>query len=454
VVEGGVGATSLGHVLGYRRLWLASTTSAFGSYVTTLALQVLVVQTLAGSAADVGLVNAARWLPYLLFGLVVGALVDRVRRRPLLVATDTASAAALVALPVLALTGHLRLSWVIVAVAVFGTATLVGDAAFQSFLPRVVPARLLGPAHARLDQADAVAQGSGPALAGAVVSLVGAPLAVLVDAASYLASAVVMATVGVTEPLPASTQRSVRHGQPSGVARGGFVAVLAAEVAEGLRWVYRHPTLRPLAVSTHAWFACSAIAGAVLAPLALRTLGLSAATLGLALAAAGVGALAGASVAVRLGQRFGAGRLIATTRAGTGLAWAVMATSPLLLPAASDASTTGSGAWAGGAAWAAFAGGQLLLGLCMGAENANEMSYRQTVTPDRLQGRMNATLRSINRAAIVVVAPLGGLLADVVGYRAALYAAAGAVLVVAAATAASPLRTAHLHDDHARAARP
>lgn len=415
---------------GFGRLWTASTASAFGSYVTVLAVQVLVVDTLDAGAAEVGLVSAARWLPYLLFGLLVGVLVDRVRRRPVLLASNLVCAAALAVLPVLAATGHLSVGGVMAVMATLGLATLVGDAAYQSFVPRVVPVALLGRAHARLDQADAVAQGSGPALAGGLVSWVGAPLAVLVDAASYLVAAVLLATVPVRE------ERTPRASHPGGWVRGVLV-----EAREGVRWVYRHPTLRPFAVSTHVWFACSAVVGAVLAPMALRTLHLSPATFGLALAAAGVGALVGASSAVRLGARFGAGRLVLTTRAWTGAAWAMFASAPLLAGGAAP-----DDPWAGGAAWAMFAVGQLLLGLCMGAENANEMAYRQTATPDRLQGRMNATMRSINRAVIVVAAPLGGLLGDAIGLRTALYVAAGAVVLTSVVMSAGAMRGAHLGD--------
>lgn len=413
---------------GFSRLWSASTTSAFGSYVTVLAIQVLVVDVLAGDAADVGLVNAARWLPYLVVGLLAGVLVDRVRRLPVLVTADVLCAVALSTIPVLAALGSLTVGWLVAIMAVFGLCTLVGDAAFQSFVPRLVPARLLGPAHARLDQSDAVAQASGPAVAGGLVQLLGAPLAVLVDAVSYLVSAVLVATVRVDEPRD-PTRRRVRDVGP--------------EIGEGLRWIYRHPTLRPLAISTHAWFACSAVAGAVMTPFALRTLHLSAGTLGLALAVAGVGALAGASVAVRLGDRWGAGRVIIGARLGTGAAWVLMAASSVLVP---DGPAMGT--WGGGAAWAVLALGQLLLGLCMGAENANEMAYWQTVTPDALQGRTNATRRSANRAVIVVMAPLGGLLGDAAGYGAALVAAGTTLVVVAALSAATGVRRARLGDEH------
>lgn len=415
---------------GFARLWTASTTSAFGTYVTVLALQVIVVEVLAGDALDVGLVNAARWAPYLLFGLLAGVLVDRVRRRPLLVATDALSAVALATIPVLAATGHLDIGWLVVLMAVFGLCTLVGDAAFQSFVPRVVPTRLLASAHARIDQSDAVAQASGPALAGGLIALLGAPLAVLVDAVSYLASAVLLATVTIEEPRPGPRTRGRLHG-------------VGREIADGLRWVYRHPTLRPLAISTHAWFVCSAVAGAVLTPFALRTLHLSVLALGLALAAAGVGALVGASFAVRLGERLGAGHVIITARIGTGLAWVLMAVALFWLPA--GAATDG---WGGGTAWAVFALAQLLLGVCMGAENTNEMAYRQTATPDVLQGRTNATMRSVNRAMIVVAAPLGGMLGDALGYGSALVLAGTALVITALLSVGTRLRGARLGDPH------
>ena len=238
-------------------------------------------------------------------------------------------------------------------------------------------------------------------------------MAVLVDAVSYLVSGLLLWGVTVTEPAsPPMSARGVR-----------------GEAAEGLRWVYHHATLRPLALATHAWFLFSAVTGAVAIPFALRTLGLSPFGLGLALAAAGVGGLLGSLAAVRLGMRFGAGRVVIGCRAATALAWAMAALSPDSL-----------------AGWLLFGVGQFLLGLSMGAENANEMGYRQTVTPYRLHGRMNATMRSINRAMIVIGAPLGGLLGDRIGYSNMLWIAALGFLAVATTLGLSRFRDARLDD--------
>jgi MFS family permease len=375
---------------GFTRVWMASTISGFGTYVTTLAIQVLIVLTLNGGAGGVGLVNAARWLPCMLFGLIAGVLVDRSRRRPLLVGTDLARGLLLIGVPVLAVMHQLSIVVLMGFMAVFGLMSLIHDAAFQSFLPRLVPSSLLTAANARLDQSDALAQTSGPALAGGLVSLLGAPWAVLVDAASYVLSGVVLLRIPVVEP-PRSPL-SIR-----GIGR---------EATEGLRWVYLHATLRPLALSTHAWFVCSAVVNAVLPPYALRTLGLS---------------------PFGLGARFGCGRVVVACRASTALAWALIALSTEQM-----------------AGWVVFGGGQLLLGLSLGAENANEMGYRQVVTPDRLQGRMNATMRSINRAMIVIGAPVGGVLGDAIGYRPMIWAAAGGFLTVSIALALSPFRKARI----------
>jgi MFS family permease len=406
---------SLGEQRDFRLFWTAETVSGFGSYVTTLAIQVLVVVTLHESAAGVGLVNAARFLPYLVLGLVVGVLVDRVRRRPILVATDLGRGLLLVAIPLLAMADQLTLALLVVFMVAFGTLSLLNDSASQSFVPRLVPRPLLTRANARLDQSDAVAQTSGPALAGGLVALLSAPWAVLVDAASFLASALLVARTRVSEPASRSVDLTSMRQVP-------------AEMREGLRWVYRHRTLTPFAIGTHVWFLFNAMAGAALPVFALRQLDLGALGFGLLLALAGVGAVLGASYAEWLGDRFGAGRVSIACIAGNALAWTLVASSP------DDNVLT----------WVVFGTGQLVLGVSMGAENANTLGYRQSVTPDELQGRMNTTMRSINRAMVVVGAPLGGLLADSVGLRPVLYVAAAGFLLVAAGLALTPFRDARI----------
>jgi MFS family permease len=399
----------------FRRFWWGEAVSGLGSAITTLALQTVVLVTLAGSATQVGWLSSARWLPYLVLGLAVGALVDRVRRRPVLVVTDLARAGLLALVPLAWALDALSFPLLLVVVLLFGTASLVNDAASLSFVPRLVARADLQRAHARLDVAGAVAQTGGPALAGVLLRLLGAPLAVLVDSLSYLFSAAALATVrDVPEPAPAPRARTGVRG-------------LVAEVREGARWAYGGSGLRRLAVSTHVWFAGQAVLLVVVVPYGYGGLDLSALEVGLVLAVAGVGALLGAWRSSAVGRRLGSGGAVICS-------YAVSAVGVLVMLVAGSVPT-------GWAAAAVLAAGQLCHGWAMGVSNSHEMAIRQTRTPDELQARTNTTLRSLNRAVVVVVSPVAGVLADQVGVRPVL--AVGAVVFAAAALllAASPFRT-------------
>lgn len=394
---------------GYGAYWTSYSVSSFGTYVTALALQVLVLLELGGTALDVGMVSSARWLPYLVLGLIVGVLVDRRRRKPVLIGSDLARAGILVAIPVLHLAGALNLPVLLLLVVLFGTVSLFGDAAQQSLLPLVVSRPQLLDAHANTDKSDAVAQTLGPTIGGGVVTTLGAPIAMLVEACARVISAFAVWRIRVTEAPPEVQDRSIRR-----------------ELAEGLRWVYRHRTLAPLALATHAWFLANSMLTTVFVSFVMLGLGLSAFKFGLSLAAAGVGALVGAFVSIPLGIRWGPGLTVVGCHTLMALGCGIIALAP-----ASDA------AWP---ALATLVAGQFVIGLSMGTSNANEMGFRQAVTPDNLQGRMNTTIRSINRAMIVVGAPLGGVLAVALGYRPALWIVAGAFLVIAAGLSLSPFR--------------
>ena len=401
---------------GFRRFWWGEAVSGFGSAVTVLALQTLVVVTLGGTAVQVGWLNAATWLPYLVLGLVVGALVDRVRRRPVMVVTDALRAGLLVVVPLAHLAGVLTFPLLVGVVLAFGTASLVNDAASQSFVPRLVPRAALQRAHARLDGAAALAQTAGPAVAGLLVRLVGAPLAVLVDAATYLFSAAVVTTLRhVDEPPRKQGARLTAR-------------VLRREVADGVRWVYGRSGLARLAVATHVWFAAQSVLVVVTAPYALLRLRLTPLELGLVYAVAGVGAIVGAGVSTVVGRRLGTGGAVVTSYL-TSAAGALVMVGALAVPP-------------GWAAAGVLAAGQLLHGWAMGLSNSHEMSYRQALTPDALQARTNTTMRSLNRAVVVVVSPLAGLLAVTAGYGWSLALAATVFAVSGLLLLASPFRHA------------
>jgi MFS family permease len=394
----------------FTRFWWAETVSSVGTYVTLVALPTLVVLTLDGTAQDVGWLSSARWLPYLLLGLVAGALVDRRRRRPVMVVSDLARAVLLASIPVAWAAGVLSMPLLLAVVACYGAASLVNDAASMSFVPRLVPRDHLQRAHARIDGADAAAQTAGPALAGLLIKLVGAPLAVLVDAVTYLFSALAVLTIRGPEPA----------GVPTDVPN------VWREIREGVRWVYRGSGLAVLAGATHVWFAANAILGAVLAPYALITLGLTPLQFGLSAALAGVGGVVGATTSTAGGRRLGTGGAIIAAHVVTTVGVVLMALAGL-----------GTNSWA---AAAVLGLGLACHGFGIGFSNSHEMSYRQALTPDALQARTNTTMRSFNRAVVVVIAPLGGLLAVQSGNRTALVAAAVIFSVAVVILAASPFR--------------
>ncbi|GAA2741383.1 MFS transporter [Terrabacter aerolatus] len=389
------------------RYWVADGISNLGTFVSTLALQLLLIETLHADQTALGLVRAAQWLPYLLFGLLAGVVVDRVRRKPLLVVADLLCAVLLGAVGALALTGHLTVAVLAVLVFCAGSASMFFTAAHLSLLPAIVPSAGLAPANARLSQTYSATRSLGPLVGGALVRLLSAPVAVLVDAVSYAVSALVLATVRVEEARP--EQATERH--------------LWTELREGAAWVYRHPTLRPYAVSLHLWFFANAMVTTVLVYFATTELHLDALAVGLVLAATGVTGVLGAGLAPRLGRRFGTGPVVTTA------GWLSPAAYALLLLAR-------PGTYA--VVWPLVA--NALFGIAMGLKGPLDMSYRNLVTPDRLRGRMNATIRSFNWGSIAVAAPLGGAMAAAWGNRTAIAAGVVGLVVSALVLWCSPYR--------------
>lgn len=400
----------------FGRFWAASTATDVGSYIRWLALQVLVVVSLHGTALDVGLLNAARWLPYLLLGLAAGVVVDRWPRRSVLLATDAVMMAVYAALGLMAWEGHLALLGLLLLALLGGAAALFHDAAAHALLVDLVPPRRLIAANVQLEQGRAAAQAMAPMAAGALIGAIGAPLAVLADAVAHGASGALIAG------LP---RRAAPAGPPGQAVR--------QQVAEGLRWLYGHRQLRGLALNTNLWFIFHAAVTTLLVPFALLNLGLSTSALGVVLAAAGLGAVAGTGLSAAAARRWGAGRVIGLARSGYLPSIALLALAP-----------PGAHAWL--AAFGMALGAQLLYGLAMGLEGPLEMAYRQAVTPGRLQGRTNATMRSTNRAMVVLAAPLSGALAVAMGYRSVLWGAALGMAAVALGYARLPIMAARMED--------
>lgn len=396
------------------RLWLSDTTKWFGLFTSGLALQLLLIDTLGADQQDLGLVRSAQWLPMLLLGLVAGVLVDRVRRRPVLIAGDLVCAAAFAAIGVLALLDRLTIPLVAGLMFVVGTASMAATTAHQSFVPRLVPTRILPQAHARLEQSMTAAESVGPLLAGVLVRTFSAPVAILVNALTYAVSAVILCAIRADEPAPdPGARRSV-----------------AGELVEGARWVYGHRTLAPYAIGLHIWFFFNSGVLTILVFYASRDLGLGAVAIGLALAAAGVSGVVGAGLAPWLGERLGVGAVACASVWLTPVAFALAALAP-----------------AGPAGLVLLVASQLVYGVSNAVGDPLTMSYRNAATPDRLRARMNATIRSVNWGTIVVSAPLAGWFATHWGNRATIWVGVAGLVVAAAIPTFSPFRAARMPDE-------
>ena len=395
--------------------WTATTLRAFGSTIAGVAFQVLIVTVIGATPGQVGILNALSVVPYLFLGLIVGAWMDRWRRQRALVVTTIGRAVVLAIVPVLVVTGALDF-WSLAAVTlVLGVLTLFGDSAAQPLLPRLVPRASLRAANARLGQSQTVAQTAGPAIGGALLAIVGAPILFVIDAVVAAVAALLQSRIVVSEKraAPRAAGRHVGH-----------------EIAQGMRYTYRHPTLRPLALSIHVWFLGNSIVVTAFVVFALRELALPPWAYGVALALGGVGGFVGAVIAPRLGARLGAGRAILLGRVLVVLPWAALA----LVPLGPDG---GMGVTLG-----VVAAAQFVYGLAMGIEDPNDISYRQSVAPDGIQGRMNSTIRTVNRTVFFVGALLAGLLMTVIGLPATLGAGAGFFVLASLVIAFSPLRSA------------
>lgn len=384
-----------------------------------MAFNVLIVSVLHATPVQISVLSALGVVPYLFLGLIVGALMDRWRRQRTLVITSVGRAIALAAIPVLTLTGALSFGSVAIVTVVLGVLILFDHSASQPLVPRIVPRGALVMANARLGQSETVAGTAGPALGGALLNLVGAPLLFAFDAIVTAVSALLQSRIRVDEPKPGPRDPG-RH--------------LGHDIADGMRYTYHHPTLRPQALSVHTWFLGNSIVTTVFAVFVLRQLEIRPWGYGLALAFGGVGGFLGALVAPRIGARIGAGRAIFVGRALVIVPWLALAVAPV--SAASGALEL----------LVLVAAAQFVYCLAMGIEDANDIGYRQSVAPDAIQGRMNSTIRTVNRVVFFVGALLTGLLATALGYRltmgigAAIFAAAALIVVF------SPLLRAR-HDE-------
>ncbi len=357
------------------------TISSLGSEVTRLALPLTAVLILKASPAQMGVLGAAWNAPFLIIGLLAGVWVDWTRRRPILIASDLVKAMLLLSIPTAALFHWLRMEHLYLVAFLTGTLSIISTVAYQAFLPTLARRERLVEANATMEASNSITQIVGPGLGGLLVQWLTAPIAIVVDAVSYVVSAVFLGAVRVVEPPPPSR----RERSP-----------MWTEIVEGLKVIVFNPYLRSIMLcgTTHNLFS-NGMAIAIYVLYATRELGVTPAQLGLIFAGGGPGALIGALLAGRASRTVGLGRTLISAQVLTGVARACIPLAGLLPQTAVPL----------------LAAGEFILGVARPLFNINQVSLRQAITPDRLQGRMNASIRFLMWAIV----PLGSLLGGFAG---------------------------------------
>ena len=367
----------------FLRLWVGQTVSEAGTQVSQLAVPTVAILLLHATPFQIGLLTALEFLPFPVLGLIAGVYADRLKRRPLMIASDIGRMLALVTIPIAFSFGVLRIEQLYVVGLVVGVFNVFFGISYQSYLPALIERADLVEGNSKLEVSRSTAQLAGPAIAGVLIQAIGAARAVYLDAASYLVSAASLWLIRRPEPEPSPG---------SATGRTGFWH----EMWEGIQVVIGNPTLWKIAGCTATWNLGSNIAFAVELIFIYRYLHLSPAVVGLVFAIGAVGSLLGA---------IAAGPIVA--RLGVGLTLLLSVLSGGLLMATVLAAYTNP---------AVFLSLLFFVEFLLGAPyNITQVSLRQAITPDRVQGRMNATMRTIVWGTIPIGSVLGGILATAIG---------------------------------------
>jgi predicted MFS family arabinose efflux permease len=386
--------------------------------LTRIALPLTALLALDSGPLELGFLAAVEAVPMLVVGLLAGVWVDRLRRRPLMIAADLTRAALLLTVPAAALAGALSMGYLYAVAAIGALFTALFDAAYPAYLPGLVGREHVVDANSKLSASASVAEMGGFAAGGSLVQLLGAPIALLVDAATFVVSALSLAWIRSPESAPPSPER--REG-------------IQTELAEGLAAVVRDPALRALVGCSTTMRLAGGVFGALYVLYAVRDLQIAPAAVGVITACGGIGSFVGALMAApalsRLGPR-------ATLLVGFGIGGAFQ----LLIPFAH-----GSAFVAGLYLTAAQVFGDCLMMVGV----VNDTSLRQSIVPDRLLGRVSATANALGVAAMPVGALAGGLLGELASPRAGLAVGAAGLTLSCLWFAFTPMRAPIVREESA-----
>ncbi len=371
----------------FLKLWTGQVISELGSRITREGLPITAVLMLGATPAQMGFLAALNGLAVLCFGLPAGVWVDRIRRRPVMIASDIGRALLLCAVPTAAWLGMLRLAHLYVIAALTGILTVFFDVAYQSYVPSLVERARVLEANSKLALSSATAEIAGPAITGLLIQLVTAPIAILLDAISFLWSAVCVSLIRKPEPPPPPAEPHLKE-----------------EVLMGMHTIWNNGYLRVLAARSLTMYLSFGFFATLYILYALRDLRISPALLGMVIAMGGIGNMGGALLSERVSVRFGVRKTFVTSSL-------VAAAATTLIPLAS------------GPVWAAagFLMAAQLIGDCaMVIFMTNELSFRQRVTPDDRLGRVNAAMQILSRGVQPLGALVGGIVAQRAGIRTAM----------------------------------
>jgi len=391
------------------KFWLGQTVSRFGSGITGIALPLTGVLLLAATPSQMGILSALDGAAVLAIGLFVGVWVDRVRRRPLLIATDLGRAFILSTVPLAALFGVLHIEQLYAVAALTGMFTVIFNVANQSFLPSLIPQTALVEGNSKLGVSDSLAEIGGPAVAGPLVQLVSAPFAVLFDALSFLFSAFCLGLIRKPEP-------------PVAVAENRMS--IWRDLVQGLHEVLKNPLLRSLAGGVGAFNFFGNFVGALYALYIIRELHAAPIFLGFLIATGGVSALVGAFIAERVVRRFGLGLTAGATLF-------IYGATGLLIPLAAGPTAV---------ALSFLFTSQLAGDASVSIHLIAEVSLRQSIVPGNMLGRTNASLQFLSQGVAPIGALLAGILGGLIGLRLTILIGVLGVMAAGALLLLSPIR--------------
>ena len=405
---------SLWKNLDFVKLWSGQTISELGSRITREGIPLAAVLVLHAGTVQMGFLSALGGAAVLVFGLVAGVWVDRLRRRPILIGADLGRAAILLSVPAAAMAGVLSMGQLYAVAALAGILTVFFDVAYQSYLPALVDREQILEGNSKLALSSSIAEIAGPGVTGILVQLITAPIAILFDALSFLFSALMVLLI--RKPEPPAEPREPEH--------------LITETLAGVRFIFGEPLLRALGLRSATMFFFMGFFGPLYVLYAIEMLHLRPALLGVVIAMGGVGAMVGSVVVPRIVRRFGLGRTFIVASLIQGL-------TNLLIPLAGLVGTPGTVQLF---AVACLMVPQLFGDMAFMVYYINEVTLRQRVAPEHVLGRVNAGMQLLARGIWPIGSLIGGFLAAALGVRPTLALAATGVVLSTMWLVASPLR--------------